>query len=152
MRPLPQIPKSLQWDAMPFPPANELIEGHGHHDHHGRTHDSTCAICCILHNQRALSVQLGELSSQIGSLMSALSDYAAKVTAIFNDVSTQVDAIMAKLTAIQNSPGTISPDDQAALDAALALGTNLQTKVDTDALPTPPAVTSSSAPVVNPGS
>lgn len=80
-------------------------------------------------------------------LMSAISDFAAKQAAFNQDVSNDLDAIQANITnlnalitQLQNSAGTISPEDQATLDTLQTAGTDLQTKADALAGKTPPAV------------
>lgn len=78
--------------------------------------------------------------------MSAISDYAAKQETHNADISARLDAIQtlittlnAQITTLQNSPGPISSEDQATLDALEASGTSLQAKADAVvALPTPP--------------
>lgn len=84
--------------------------------------------------------------------MSAISDFAAKQTAYNTDISARLDAIQTEITALnteitalntqittlQNSPGTISPADQATLDGLVTTGASLQAKADAlVALPTP---------------
>lgn len=76
--------------------------------------------------------------------MSALSDFLAKQTA-FNSrqataidavvagvagVSADVDTLNAKITELQNSIGTVSPEDQAAIDSLQAQGEALSTKLE----------------------
>lgn len=80
-------------------------------------------------------------------LMSAISDFAAKqsafntridsaITGLQGDVQTLNDTI----TKLQNSPGTVTPEDQAALDTLQAQGDALSAKLEAlDAL-TPPAI------------
>lgn len=81
--------------------------------------------------------------------MSAISDFAAKQNA-FNDridaavtgLQSDIDALNAEILKLQNSPGTITPEDQASLDALQARGEAIAAKLEAlDALtpPTPPA-------------
>lgn len=48
--------------------------------------------------------------------MSAITDFAAKTEANFASVKTGIAALDAKILALQNSPGILTPEDQAALD------------------------------------
>ena len=77
--------------------------------------------------------------------MSAISDYAAKVTA-FQDrqdsaiagVSGDVDFLVAEIKRLQETPGSISPEDQAILDGLQARAEAAAGKLEAlDAL-TPP--------------
>jgi hypothetical protein len=78
---------------------------------------------------------LNEMETRI---MSAITDYAAKQTAFntevkadFQKLSDGIDALNAKITAFNNSPGTLSVDDQAALDGLVTDGQALTTQADT---------------------
>lgn len=78
-------------------------------------------------------------------IMSAIKDFSDKVTAAFNDIGSNVDdlnaavtgiasdvtALKAKIDQLQNSPGAISPEDQALLDQISAQATALSDKVKT---------------------
>ena len=79
--------------------------------------------------------------------MSAVSDFATVVNAAFAKVNTDLDAITAGIanldaliTAFQNSPGTLSAADQAALDGIQTASQALVAKVDAVVVtpPTPP--------------
>jgi hypothetical protein len=82
-------------------------------------------------------------------IMSAISDYVAKQQAFNDRQSAAIDGITAdikfvndKLNAIQNSPGTLSAEDQQSLDEALARQEVVTTKLealDAQTPPTPPA-------------
>jgi hypothetical protein len=86
-----------------------------------------------------------DLDTVVHKLMSAITDWATQEQANLDGISTQLDAIVAgvkalddKITALQNTPGTLSPSNQAALDAIQAASKALVTKaqaIDT----TPPA-------------
>lgn len=86
---------------------------------------------------------------RLNKIMSAVTDFAAKAQAALDKTSADLDSIVTdiktlndKITALQNSPGTLSPADQAALDAIQASAAALQTKADgvvPPVLPTPPA-------------
>lgn len=84
--------------------------------------------------------------------MSAISDYAASVKSSFDELSTAVDGVSADVAQLkatidklQNSPGTISPEDQATLDSLQAQAKTLADKVKAlddatapEETPTPP--------------
>ncbi|HSW83475.1 MAG TPA: hypothetical protein VLH12_08375 [Usitatibacter sp.] len=87
----------------------------------------------------ATLIQLGERT------MSQISDFAAKQTAHNQKVSADLDALKqqiddlnTKIATIQNSPGTLSAEDQATLDQIEAAGTDLANKADALAGVTPP--------------
>ena len=82
--------------------------------------------------------------------MSSISDFATAQNAFNADVSADLDAIQTAIAALntqiatlQNSPGTITPADQATLDSLQAAGIALEAKADTLAGKTPPAVPAS---------
>lgn len=87
--------------------------------------------------------------------MSAISDFAAKQAAFNAEVSSDLEAIGDKITdlnnqiaTLQNSAGSITPEDQSTLDAITAAGQDLQNKADALAgktPPTPPADTTTTA-------
>lgn len=80
--------------------------------------------------------------------MSAISDFATKQAAFNADVSDDLDQISAAIgklndtiTQLQNSSGTVSPEDQATIDSLQSQGTALAAKADALAgkqPPTPP--------------
>ncbi len=77
--------------------------------------------------------------------MSKITDFATAVQAAFDHVSTDLDTIKAgianldaMIVAFQNSPGTLTPEDQGALDKIEAASAALVAKVDTIDV-TPPA-------------
>lgn len=81
------------------------------------------------------------------NLMSAISDFAAKVTAFFDrqdkavsDLQGDVDNLQKQIAALQTSQGSITPEDQALLDGIQARAQTVADKLDAlDAL-TPPVV------------
>lgn len=84
------------------------------------------------------------------TIMSAISDFAVKQAA-FNDrmdvavagLVGDVTSLNAKIDELQNSPGTITPEDQALLDALQVRGEAISAKLEAlDAL-TPPVVPAS---------
>jgi len=81
--------------------------------------------------------------------MTAISDFAVKQDAYNTQIGTAVDDIATQITnlnteiaTLQNSPGTITPEDQATLDRLHAAGQALATKVQAlDTLTPPPPPT-----------
>ncbi len=79
---------------------------------------------------QTLGQTLISLTEGVNQLMSQITDFAAKVETSFASVKAGIKALNDKITAFQNSPGTLSPSDQAALDqiqadsAALANAAN----------------------------
>lgn len=95
--------------------------------------------------ERKLDQILCALENLGRTIMSAISDFAAQQTAFNTEVSADLDAIQqaivalnAQIATLQNSLGTISPEDQATLDALQASGLTLQSKADALAGKTPP--------------
>jgi len=89
-----------------------------------------------------LKCKVGTLISNQGKLMSALSDYAAKVDAFAANVASAADAIKTAIAALQAqiAAGTVSSSDQAALDKSLADLGAAAAKIDAIAAPpAPPA-------------
>jgi hypothetical protein len=74
-----------------------------------------------------------QVLQQGATTMSAVTDFAAKVEANFAATKAGIQALDDKITALQNSPGTLSASDQAALDAIVADSAALVTQ--TNALP-----------------
>lgn len=80
-------------------------------------------------------VILDRLTQIEGKIMSAITDWAAAEQANLTAISSTLDSIVTgvkalddKITALQNAPGTLSPADQAALDAIQAASKDLVTK------------------------
>lgn len=79
--------------------------------------------------------------------MSVFSDFAAKQKAHNDAVSAAIDGITAdiqalndKITELQNSSGTVTPEDQALIDELVASGDALQAKAQALDDMTPPVV------------
>lgn len=69
----------------------------------------------------ALILQKQDVAIQQGAtIMQSIQDFAAKVNANFAGIKTGIQALDDQITAFQNSPGTLSPEDQAALDGIVA--------------------------------
>lgn len=80
--------------------------------------------------------------------MTAVSDFAAKVTTAFTDIASHVDGLKAdvdglkaQIQKLQDSAGTLTPEDQALLDGIQAQAESAAAKLhDLDAATeTPPA-------------
>jgi hypothetical protein len=98
---------------------------------------------------RRLPVTIHDLEKLENRIMSAISDYAAKVNAAFDKLGTAVDGVADDVTflkeeikKLQDNPGPISPEDQAILDGVQARADTLASKVEaldqaTERPPTP---------------
>lgn len=90
--------------------------------------------------------KLDRILKKLEDIMSAISDFATKMNEHNTKVDAAVDGLTAdiktlndKITELQNSAGTISPEDQAILDELEARGAAVSAKLAAlDAL-TPPA-------------
>ena len=63
--------------------------------------------------------------------MSAVSDFYAKVESNFATIKAGIQALDDKIVAFQNSPGTLSPEDQAALDQIVSDSADLAQRAGT---------------------
>jgi len=95
-----------------------------------------------------------DLEETGNKIMSAISDFGDRVQASFNDIGagvdetkTKVDALVALIQQLQNSPGQITPADQATLDKIEASAKDISARVKilddataASAVPTPPTV------------
>lgn len=84
------------------------------------------------------------IAEQINTLMSVIKDFAEKQNAFNAQLSADIDSVVSsvtgittdiqslndKITALQNSSGTVTPEDQALIDQLVTDGTALQTKAD----------------------
>lgn len=68
--------------------------------------------------------------------MSAISDFSDRVAASFTQISIGIDGVTADVAMLkdlieqlQNSPGAISPEDQALLDEMESLAANLSARI-----------------------
>lgn len=70
----------------------------------------------------------------------AIATFAATVNANFAKIQAGIAALDAQINAFNNSPGTLSANDQAALDAIVAASGNLAAAAAAPVVPaTPPA-------------
>ena len=118
-------------------------------------------IAAVFANLKGLTDNKAELAQLVSLLsaniqkeqgfMSQITDWAAAEQADLTQISTTLDAIVAGVTALdtlitnfQNSPGTLSAPDQAALDGIQAASKALVSKASaiSTAPPTPPAAPS----------
>lgn len=94
----------------------------------------------LLHELKALLVgvdqKLGHVLCNQERIMSAISDYATKVKTDFATIRTELGVLATKLQTLddkidqlQNTPGPISPADQALLDEAQTLSSGLAADV-----------------------
>jgi len=99
-------------------------------------------------NLGGLIEAITDLNRKADSIMSAVSDFAAQVNDSFTKIGASVDGIVGdvqalndKITALQNSPGTLTPEDQASLDDIQAKAAALSDKLAAlDAQTAPAAV------------
>lgn len=108
------------------------------------------AIYELTHVLRGMGA-LQEINNKLDKIMSQISDFAAAVQTSFDKVNTDLDNITTGIAALdtlitnfQNSPGTLSAIDQAALDAIQKASQALVTKADAINVvaPTPPVTNS----------
>jgi len=105
-------------------------------------------LCCIEGKIDKVSEQVEFLKSSIGDrIMEAIQNFASRVKASFQKIGTSIDGVSADvtelkriITEIQNSPGTLTPEDQASLDEAEALATEIVTRLEALDAATEPAV------------
>jgi len=90
---------------------------------------------------------LAFLKNQGVELMTAFSDFATKQATYNADIGAAIDGIVGdvkslndKITELQNSPGTISPADQALLDDLVTQGAALVARVKAADDLTPPVI------------
>jgi hypothetical protein len=100
-----------------------------------------------LSKPREIFIALKALYKQGEQLMSAVSDWAAKEATTDAQISAALDVLTTGIAALdtiiqnfQNSPGTLSPADQAFLDAAAATSAALAAKAQGIST-TPPGAT-----------
>lgn len=96
---------------------------------------------------RFMLVSRYHFDKRINSIMSAISDYAAKQKEYNDRISTglgniagDIAEIKRKLEEMQNNPGPISAEDQALLDGLLADAERMASRVTEIDDMTPPAV------------
>lgn len=104
----------------------------------------------MFHRDRHIPVrrQYAIILEKLERIMSKISDYADAVKASFDaisvgldGVSSDLDALAKKIDELQNSPGGITPEDQARLDEIQTMADSLKNRVaDLDARnpPAPP--------------
>lgn len=119
-----------------------------------------CTFC--LHDpdderEQIVARKLDELAAALATLrtdiMTAISDFAAQQKTFNDDIAADLTAIQGAIatlnttiTNLQNSQGTVSPEDQALIDDLVTQGTALAAQADTTAGKTPPAPPPAAAP------
>lgn len=114
------------------------FEVHIHHHHHG----------CVA--ERGVMELLARLLSQGERIMSKISEFAEKQTAHNATINAAVDGLVAdvqglkdQITALQNSAGQITPEDQSLLDAIEVKTGQIAEKLAALDAETPPVVPAS---------
>ena len=93
--------------------------------------------------EQLISIQilnkLEAIEGKVNQLMSQVTDFAAKVQANFDVLTAKIQALDTLIQNFQNSPGTLSATDQAALDKIAAESAALVTAADAPLPPAPSA-------------
>lgn len=102
----------------------------------------------LKHETQAILHRMEEMERRIMSVITQWAEQEqADLTAIsgtLDTITTGIKSLDDKITALQNSPGTLTPEDQAALDGIQSASKALVTKaaaISTDAPPTTPPPT-----------
>jgi len=117
---------------------------------HFKIWETAWLLAVELHEHELLHeilISVNQTKEGVEQIMSAISDFAAKVTAFFDrqdtaitDLQGDVKSLNDQIAALQNSTGAITPEDQALLDGITARASTVSDKLDAlDAL-TPPVV------------
>lgn len=100
-----------------------------------------------IHLHAAASSGLEQINTNLTTLMSAVSEFIAAQTAFQARQDIAVDGLVAdvkalneKITALQSSEGTLSPEDKTALDAIQAHSAAISEKLEALDAATPPLV------------
>lgn len=110
---------------------------HGSHEHHEdrQIHELLCQIVC----------RLDKLEKTQENFMKEVQDFVAKEQADLASINAKLDSVVVGIKALddliqnfQNSPGTLSVEDQTALDAVSKASTDLVAK--SSAIDTTPPV------------
>jgi prefoldin subunit 5 len=105
-----------------------------HQDHHRRETE------IILHAIQSLSHQLHKIMSTISEFASKMASFQTRIDTAISDLQGDVDSLTKQIAALQNSAGTVTPEDQKLLDGIQATASGVADKLDAlDAL-TPPVV------------
>jgi len=92
----------------------------------------------------------GLLVEGIKSIMQAIQDFQAAVTANFSKIAQGIQALDDKITQFNNSPGALSVADQAALDAIVKASGDLAAAAQGPVIPPVPVVVPPVPPVTVP--
>lgn len=89
--------------------------------------------------EKKLARKIQNIMSKIADFAAAMSAFNDRVDAAITDLQGDVKSLNDQITALQNSAGTVTAEDQALLDALQARASSIADKLDAlDAL-TPPA-------------
>lgn len=87
-----------------------------------------------------------QIDRKLNTIMSAISDFSTKLSAFFDrqdkaisDLQDDVKNLNDQIAALQNSSGTVTPEDQALLDQITARASAVSDKLDALDQLTPPA-------------
>lgn len=98
------------------------------------------AIQWVLNMGMQLDFKLNEVIEGNKKIMSAIADFAAKVEANFAQIKAGIQSLDDKIQALQNSQGTLSATDQAALDQISSESAQLAAAAEAGVTPpAPPA-------------
>jgi peptidoglycan hydrolase CwlO-like protein len=120
-----------------------MHDQHHHHDREGQNINVYFHHVCDPHVAEALR----GITRLLENIMSAIGDFSAKVTA-HNDkmdaaiagLQSDVEALNTKIAELQATAGTVTPEDQALLDAIETRASGIADRLDAlDALTPPPA-------------
>lgn len=143
LTPLPSLMAEDKPQSMLFGSLSEAISSLAH------------AVCGLArevshHNQASerlsVSARLAQIDERLNIMATAIQQFAEKQNA-FNErvdvavsgLGTDIQVLNDKINELQNSPGAITPEDQALLDALQARGETIATKLEAlDALTPPP--------------
>ena len=102
-----------------------------HHERHEEWREQLISIKIL--------EKLDCIERKVDQLMSQVTDFAAKVQAHFDSITAKIKSLDDKIQAFQNSPGTLSAADQAALDVIANESAALDTAADAPLPPAPSA-------------
>lgn len=98
-----------------------------------RSNDNNAVLCRIAEMEN-------RIMSKISEFAAAQNAHNDRADAAVTDLQGDIQALNDKITELQNSPGTITPEDQASLDALQARGEAISAKLEALAALTPPPV------------
>jgi capsule polysaccharide export protein KpsE/RkpR len=96
----------------------------------------TGGLTLVLPDSASILAQVAAILKNQETLMSAISDWAAKEAAALASIQAGITKLDQMIQDFQNSPGTMDPADQAKLDAIFTTSDALATAAN--AIPAPP--------------